>query len=130
MHPARHGIFPTIESRLLAFFCNRKVAGIRENLKNGYDVAAMSVISWIRDLFGNQEAREHECVNKWLINLSPREQEIVVTLGACGQDDKVTRIRHRRELAVKLGITYTDLMSEVQRIRAKLQHCVGKCMSE
>ena len=35
-----------------------------------------------------------------------------------------------RELAVKLDITYNDLASEVQRIKAKLKHCVRKCQSE
>ena len=90
----------------------------------------MSVISWVRDLFGNKEDREYECLNKCMENLSPREREIVVSLGACGEDDKVTKIRHWRELAAKLAITYTDLLSEVQPIRAKLQHCVRKCMSE
>ncbi len=55
------------------------------------------------------EDREYECLNKCLINLSPRQQEIVVTLGACAKEDKVTNIRQRRELAAKLAITYTDL---------------------
>jgi DNA-directed RNA polymerase specialized sigma24 family protein len=75
------------------------------------------------------EEREYECLNKCMENLSPQEREIVLTLGACGADDKVTKIRHRRELAAKLDITYNDLRVEVHRIRAKVKHCVSKCLS-
>ena len=102
--------------------------GIRENLKNGYDVTVMSVISWMRNLFVNQKDREYECWAKCLKNLSPRE-EIVLMLEQF-RDDKATKIRHRRELAAKLGITYNELRLEVQRIKAKSQDCVRKCMSE
>lgn len=104
--------------------------GISENLKNRYDIAAMSVTSRIRDLFVKQEDREYECISKCMENLSPQEQQVVLTLGAQREDDKAASIRQMRELAVKLGITYNDLSSEVQRTRAKLKHCVRKCRSE
>ena len=94
----------------------------------------MPVISWIRDLFRNQENREHknpeyQCLDKCMENLSPREREIVLT-GAWARGNKVAKIHYRRELAARLGITYTDVISDVPRIKAKLEQCVRKCLNE
>jgi len=90
----------------------------------------MSVISWIRDLFVKQEDREYECMSKCMEHLSPREREIAWTLGFQREDHEVENIRQMRLLAAKLGITDNGLMSEVRRLKAKLRHCVRKCMSE
>ena len=80
--------------------------------------------------FLKNEEREYECLKKCLENLGLRERKIVLTLGACGENDKATIIRHRSELAAKLGITDNDLRVEALRIRGKLQECLRKCLSE
>ena len=80
--------------------------------------------------FLKNEEREYECLEKCMENLVLREREIVLTLGACGEDDEATKIRHGSVLAAKLGITDNDLRVEALRIRGKLQECVRKCLSE
>ena len=80
--------------------------------------------------FLKKERRDYKCLEKCMESLGLREREIVLTLGACGEDDEATRIRHRSELAAKLGIGDNDLRVEAHRIRGKLQECVRKCLSE
>ena len=91
-----------------------------------------SFIEWMTTQMRSRKdkEREYECLEKCMKSLSPQEREIVVTLGAWRDDDEVTKMQHRRELAAKLGITVKDLRIEIKRIRAKLQHCVSKCLSE
>jgi len=85
----------------------------------------------MREFFGIRENREYECLDKCWETLSLQEREIVVTLGACDKsgEGEASKIRHRRELAAKLGITDDDLGGEVRRIRAKMKHCVRQCLS-
>ena len=76
------------------------------------------------------EEREYECMKKCWESLSLQQQEIVLELMAHRNDDNARKIRHRRELAAKLGITYSDLRDEVRRMRAEVQECMHKCLSE
>ena len=80
--------------------------------------------------FLKNKEREYKCLEKCMESLGLREREIVLTLGACGEDDEATKIRHSSELAAKLGIGDNDLRVEALRIRGKLQECVRKCLSE
>ena len=80
--------------------------------------------------FLKKERRDYKCMEKCMESLGLREREIVLTLGACAGDDEATKIRHRGELAAKLGIGNYALRVETHRIRRKLQECVRKCLSE
>jgi RNA polymerase sigma factor (sigma-70 family) len=71
--------------------------------------------------------RESECLRVCLNGLSPGDRELILAYYA---KDKQAKIRHRKELAGRLGIMSNALRVRVYRIRAALEHCIERCLKD
>lgn len=71
------------------------------------------------------EMRE-ECLDSCLASLSPEKRELILNYYA---KDKHDKIKHRAELARRLGISVQTLRVRVYRIRLELQQCIERCLA-
>jgi DNA-directed RNA polymerase specialized sigma24 family protein len=68
-----------------------------------------------------------ECVRKCLQALAPESSRLVMTYY---QDEGRNKIEVRKKLAQQLGISPQTLRMRLQRLRAKLEECVGECLGQ
>lgn len=79
----------------------------------------------------SNEAAEKEaylsCLEVCLEGLPAESRELIV---GYYRDDKRGRIDRRKELADQLGLRREVLANRAQRLRGKLERCVGNCLKE
>ncbi len=75
----------------------------------------------------NQKEREFQCFERCIEKLAPDHRALVV---GYYQEEKRTKIDHRRMLADQLGIALNALRIRAHRIRASLYKCVQNCVHE
>jgi len=68
-----------------------------------------------------------ECVRRCLQALAPESSRLVITYY---QDEGRNKIEVRKKLAQQLGISPQTLRMRLQRLRAKLEECVGECLGQ
>lgn len=73
----------------------------------------------------DQDAREYECLERCMQELSPKNRELVLEYY---QEERWAKIDHRKRLADQLGIAVNALRIRACRIRASLQECVKNCV--
>jgi DNA-directed RNA polymerase specialized sigma24 family protein len=93
----------------------------REGLPSGDTDPEESIIAEL----GN--ARGLECLTKCLRSLPLDCHELIIQYY---QGEKQARIRQRKDLASKLGISIEALRSEANGVRDKLRSCVNRCLSK
>jgi DNA-directed RNA polymerase specialized sigma24 family protein len=71
--------------------------------------------------------KEYQCLDRCLQQLTPNNRELVL---GYYQQERRAKIDHRRNLAEQLGIALNALRIRAHRIRASLQECVERCVSE
>jgi DNA-directed RNA polymerase specialized sigma24 family protein len=71
--------------------------------------------------------KEFGCLEQCIGLLTTENRTLVL---AYYQDEKQAKIDHRKKLAEQLGIAVNALRIRAFRIRAALQECVTKCLSE
>ena len=69
----------------------------------------------------------YECFEHCLKQLSSENQELVIQYY---QTEKRAKIDNRIALANRLGVTLNVLRVRVYRLRATLEDCIGKCLSD
>jgi DNA-directed RNA polymerase specialized sigma24 family protein len=74
----------------------------------------------------NQEKRIH-CLERCLQTLKADDRELICEYY---RGEQRTKIKHRRELALRLGLTMNALSIRACRIRARLEECVRTCLAE
>lgn len=74
----------------------------------------------------DEDDRQYECFEGCLATLSPDSREVIIQYY---QDDKREKIDHRKVLAERLGIPLNALRSRAQRVRDRLEKCVGECVN-
>jgi len=67
------------------------------------------------------------CLDHCMERLDPDSREIILEYY---QDEKRAKIDHRKELALRLGITLNTLRMRVHRIKLILQQCVVGCLAQ
>lgn len=67
-----------------------------------------------------------ECLDSCLKTLPPDQRRLIVEYY---QEEKSAKIRHRKEMAERLGIKIDALQIKTHRMRAALKSCVKKCVS-
>lgn len=70
--------------------------------------------------------REHSCLDLCLERLQPRSRELIREFY---QEEKGTKIEHRKRLAERLGLSMNALRIQAYRIRQVLLECVRQCLS-
>src|ERR1044072_3090269 len=73
----------------------------------------------------DQDAREYECLERCMQQLSPKNRELVLEYY---QEERWAKIDHRKRLANQLGIALNALRIRACRIRASLLECVKNCV--
>jgi DNA-directed RNA polymerase specialized sigma24 family protein len=68
-----------------------------------------------------------ECVRRCLQALAPESSRLVISYY---QDEGRNKIEVRKKLAQQLGISPQTLRMRLQRLRAKLEECVGECLGQ
>ena len=71
--------------------------------------------------------REYQCLERCMQKLTANNRELVLQYY---QEEKQAKIDHRKLLAEQLGIAVNALRIRACRIRASLQECVNRCISE
>lgn len=74
-----------------------------------------------------QKERMDECLRQCMRRLTPKAQELILEYY---DEEKHSKIDHRKELAQRLGIAMNALRIQAHRIRAKLQECVFDCLKQ
>jgi len=74
-----------------------------------------------------QDEREFECLDRCIQKLSTENRQLVLEYY---QNQGKTKIDHRKRIAESLGIAINALRIRAFRLRASLQECVSKCLSE
>lgn len=69
---------------------------------------------------------QHRCLEACLARLAAEDSQLVL---AYYQDDKQAKIKTRRELAARFGVSSTALRIRVHRLRVGLQACVEECLT-
>lgn len=72
-----------------------------------------------------EDERAYECLRLCMGRLSPEEREMILQYYS---GEGQIRIRLRKELAERLGVTLASLRLRAQRIRDRLKRCIGGCM--
>jgi DNA-directed RNA polymerase specialized sigma24 family protein len=67
------------------------------------------------------------CLEKCLASLPERSRRMIVEYY---QDDGLTKIKRRKELAERLGLGLNALRIRTCRLRIKLEQCMGRCLSQ
>lgn len=75
----------------------------------------------------DESNREFECLEQCMEGLSPANQELILQYY---QDEKQTKIDHRREMARRMGIGPNALRIQIHRIKMSLQQCVMECVKQ
>ena len=73
----------------------------------------------------DQDAREYDCLERCMQQLSPKNREVVLEYY---QEERSAKIEHRKRLADQLGIALNALRIRACRIRASLLECVKNCV--
>jgi len=73
----------------------------------------------------DQCAREYDCLERCIQQLSPKNRELVLEYY---QEERWAKIEHRKRLADQLGIALNALRIRACRIRASLLECVRNCV--
>ena len=71
--------------------------------------------------------KEYECLEKCIGKLRPEHRGLVLDYY---QEEKRTRIDHRKKLAEQLGIALNALRIRAHRIRGSLYECVRNCVQD
>lgn len=71
------------------------------------------------------ESEERRCLRKCLYELKEGEREVIMDYY---EKDKRAKVRHREEMAKKLGITLINLRVRIHRIQTRLHECIDECM--
>jgi RNA polymerase sigma factor (sigma-70 family) len=74
-----------------------------------------------------EKEKEFQCLERCIETLTPDHRALVV---GYYQEEKRTKIDHRRLLADQLGIALNALRIRAHRIRASLYKCVQNCVHE
>lgn len=74
-----------------------------------------------------EDDRQYDCFEGCLETLPAESREVIMEYY---QDEKRDKIDHRRELAERLGIPLNALRSRAQRVRDRLEKCVGHCLEK
>ncbi len=68
-----------------------------------------------------------ECLERCIEKLPERSRELIIQYY---QEEKQEKIRHRKELAERLGIPLNALRIRTHRIKEKLEDCVSSCLRQ
>jgi DNA-directed RNA polymerase specialized sigma24 family protein len=71
--------------------------------------------------------QDYECLDRCMQTLPPDQRDLVLQYY---REDKRAKIDNRRQLALRLGIGINALRIRAHRIKAALQECVEKCVTE
>lgn len=71
--------------------------------------------------------REHACLDQCMEKLQPRNRELIREFY---QAEKQAKIEHRKELAMRMGISPNALRIQAHRIRVLLHECLRQCLSQ
>jgi DNA-directed RNA polymerase specialized sigma24 family protein len=71
--------------------------------------------------------REHTCLDRCMEQLRPRSRELIREFY---QEEKQAKIKHRKRLAERMGISPNALRIQAHRIRLSLLECVRQCLSQ
>jgi DNA-directed RNA polymerase specialized sigma24 family protein len=71
--------------------------------------------------------KEYECLEKCIEKLRPEHRGLVLDYY---QEEKRTRIDHRKKLADQLGIALNALRIRAHRVRLSLYECVQNCVQD
>ena len=74
-----------------------------------------------------QLAERLDCLDECMRILTTAERRLVI---GYYEKKKSENIRHRREMAERLGISLGTLRVQAHRVRGKLAACVDKCLAE
>lgn len=69
----------------------------------------------------------HRCLEHCMKHLPPADRELIVEYYV---KEKQAKIRHRKELARKLGMLTNALRVKVHRIRGVLEQCIERCLEQ
>jgi DNA-directed RNA polymerase specialized sigma24 family protein len=77
------------------------------------------------DSLEDEDEQAYECLRICMGRLAPQEREMILSYySGAGQ----SRIKLRKELAERLGVTLANLRLRAQRIRERLKGCLSGCM--
>jgi DNA-directed RNA polymerase specialized sigma24 family protein len=71
--------------------------------------------------------RLHDCLDRCLADLPDESRSLIVRYY---DGERTAKISNRRRLASVLGVTESALRNRVQRLRDRLEQCVGACSSQ
>lgn len=78
------------------------------------------------DALEDGDDRSYECLRDCIKQLAPPEREMILQYYSGEGKD---RIKLRKEISERLGITLANLRLRTQRIRERLKRCVDGCMN-
>jgi DNA-directed RNA polymerase specialized sigma24 family protein len=88
---------------------------------------ALPLIAVARDELNNSREAEYECLEKCLDGLEPKDRELVLDYY---REDGRARIRHRRKMAMSLGIPVSALRVRAHRIRVNIERRMAVYISK
>lgn len=90
--------------------------------------ASLEQLSYLRPTSADTEADESAlvCLKQCLERLSAESRELILQYY---QEEKSARIESRQRLAEQLHIPLNALRNRTLRLREKLEHCVGRCLT-
>jgi DNA-directed RNA polymerase specialized sigma24 family protein len=75
----------------------------------------------------SQKERRLQCLDQCLQTLFPESRALIIVYY---QDDQLDKIKRRKRMAERLGVTREALANRAQRLRVKLEQCVLNCLSD
>jgi RNA polymerase sigma factor (sigma-70 family) len=69
--------------------------------------------------------QNYECLQQCINRLPPESRELIIEYY---QEEKQAKIKHRKELALRMGVTLNTLRMRAHRIKVTLQDCVLTCL--
>lgn len=75
----------------------------------------------------DDRSRLHDCLDRCLADLPDESRSLIVRYY---EGERTAKISNRRRLASVLGVTESALRNRVQRLRDRLEQCVGACSSQ
>lgn len=74
----------------------------------------------------DDDERLRECFDRCLAEIPEESRSLIMRYY---EGERQAKISNRRRLAVTLGLSDNALRSRVQRLRDRLEHCVGTCVA-
>ena len=101
--------------------------GVAQKVHLEYLRKKPALISFPRIDSSDEVEKEYECLEKCMQQLTPSNRELVLQYY---QEEKHSKVDHRKNLAQQLGIPLNALRIRAHRIRTTLQECVQGCLEQ